>query len=421
MPDTRQLLLDQLSILSEEQATEVLQFVQYLRAPAVGFAHERHLNYQVSQLEEDIRVLTDALHRKSLESMAELGRLRMIVDALPAYVAYLDKKGRYVLANRRHEQFFGLPVTQIEGRLLEDVLPRKTHRFARQLFDRCMAGESVEFEERFVQGPHQSPMDVFGTYQPFVREGRIEGVTIVIMDISLVKKQEQELRRLNELQNRLLSIISHDLKSPLHALQGMCTLLRYDGLEPEDLRHLATDIQRTTEAALSTLNNLLTWSTDQTLGPGPVVSIQLSTLISQKFDFFASAAASKSIRLLADIPEDLKAHAPETHLRFVIRNLIANAIKFTPAGGTVHVSASYQPDALCLTVSDTGVGIAPERLAKLWHPFERHTSSGTMGEKGTGLGLRFCKEFADQNGWSLLADSTPGQGSQFHLKIPVSA
>lgn len=230
----------------------------------------------------------------------------------------------------------------------------------------------------------------------------------------------EQLELLNQEKSKLFSIISHDLRSPFTSLLGLTELMikAGDKMKPEQVIDYAGRINDSGKRIFRLLENLLEWARLQ-MGsvarePGPQ---SLKELVQETVDLLAPVAAEKQVRL-DNAVAGLSAFADRPTLNTVIRNLVNNAVKFTPPGGTVRVAAREDDGAIRVTVNDTGVGIPPERVATLFQVGANLTTPGTKGEKGTGLGLALCKHLVEMNGGRIWAESAPGQGSAFHFTVP---
>ncbi|MCP5106364.1 MAG: hypothetical protein GY950_23465 [bacterium] len=240
----------------------------------------------------------------------------------------------------------------------------------------------------------------------------------------------KKLRRANAVKDKFYSIIAHDLKDPFQVLLISSEVLADDFKEMEEteVKKYVEGIHKTAANLAALLQNLLQWSRSQ-YGEIRCLprKIDLFALVAEHIDYFNGNAQSKNIRLQSHIPGDTFVCADENMIKSVFRNLISNAVKFTPPGGTVTLSVKEDHDFVVTSVSDTGVGIPEEKLADLFNSAENsedteyigsHTTIGTAKEKGTGLGLMLCKEFVEKNGGSIHVTSQVGKGSVFEFSLP---
>ena len=177
---------------------------------------------------------------------------------------------------------------------------------------------------------------------------------------------------------------------------------------------------RMTEEVFSLLDNLLKWTKSQ-IGRLNVVYQQfdLVPIIQGVIEIFSIAAELKNIRLRVEIPDTLEVYADCDMMKTVIRNLISNAMKFTPEGGDITIRVRQDAQAAIVEASDSGCGISKENQAKLMKPSTHFSTFGTKNEEGSGLGLLLCQDFATKNGGRLWFESEEGKGSTFSFSIPL--
>ena len=240
-----------------------------------------------------------------------------------------------------------------------------------------------------------------------------------------LEAQKVELAEINASKDKFFSIISHDLRSPFNALLGFAQLLsenlgRYT---LEETQQKVDRIRTAAERLFALLENLLTWSRIQrgALEHNPEM-ILLGEIAADIVDLFTPNAEQKNITFRNCVAADLTAYADHSMVNTVIRNLMSNALKFTPKDGTITLSVQNAHErVLEIAVSDTGVGMSPEVMAKLLRIDTTHTSVGTAGEIGTGLGLILCKELVEKNGGRIWVESVVGVGTTFKFTLPKTA
>lgn len=239
-----------------------------------------------------------------------------------------------------------------------------------------------------------------------------------------IEQSENELRLLNAAKNKFFSIIAHDLKNPFHTVMGYSYLLSkdYDKFTEPERRKFAADIHQSTNNIFRLLQNLLEWSRSQTgrLKYSPL-DIEFKRVLENSVSVLHSLAEQKNISITFDYQDDLKIFADPLMIETVLRNLINNAIKFTPENGFIEISAVQTDGQINICVNDSGVGISDEDILNLFQIDSKVKRKGTNDEDGSGLGLILCKEFVDRNNGEIWVKSTPGKGSSFIFTIPVSA
>jgi signal transduction histidine kinase len=238
-----------------------------------------------------------------------------------------------------------------------------------------------------------------------------------------LRKSEQELRDANDSKDRFLSIIAHDLKSPLAALRSMLDLLNHDlsDFTENDIKDIIGEMDNSAKNVFELLEDLLSWSRAQT---GKIQynpdNIDISLIINNIITLMKPSAEKKNINLYGDITQGILCYADANMISTVLRNLVSNAIKFTYPGGEVSIQVTQFDTFVEINVSDSGKGISAENIEKLFKLDSHLTTLGTSQEKGTGLGLILCKEFVEANDGKIWIESRQGKGSNFKFTLHKS-
>ncbi len=235
--------------------------------------------------------------------------------------------------------------------------------------------------------------------------------------------QRDELYRSNKTKEKLLSVVAHDLKNPIHALIGFSELLVDEnaGLTEEEKLQYAEYIHDSSLQILNLLENLLKWAQSQSSSIKYQPELfDINELLDVNVKLFNESAKKKQISIVYQGNAKSKVYGDKNMLNTVIRNLINNAIKFTAPGGKILTSSTDKEDFVEVQIVDTGVGMSNEVIDKILNSEEFHSSAGTQNEQGTGLGLAICKEFLNLHQSELQIQSRPGKGSTFYFKIPVN-
>lgn len=234
-----------------------------------------------------------------------------------------------------------------------------------------------------------------------------------------IHEQAQQLRELNNLKDKLFSIISHDLRSPLGSLITLLNLTQEGYFTEEGFKDVIDELSKNVGYTSELLENLLRWAQSQMQGLKVVPStFNIREIADDKLKLYEEQAQNKGITLRNQIDPQITAYADSAMIELVFRNLIANAIKFCDKGSVVTTTASHSNGLVMVSVSDTGQGISSENLKKLFGS-EIFSTRGTSNEKGTGLGLLLCKDFVSLNGGEIWAKSVEGVGSEFFFTLPV--
>lgn len=236
---------------------------------------------------------------------------------------------------------------------------------------------------------------------------------------ALNSRYQKELMELNFTKNKIISIISHDLRSPLNSLKGILTLLNSRTISQDEFYQLSADLEKNIENLSYMLDNLLHWAFTQMKGfTANPTRFPFYQLVEEQTNLFAETARQKNIQLQNKVPEQVMVYADVNHIRLILRNLINNAIKFTTEGGSVTIQATSRQHYIIISVTDTGIGIGEDYLKRMLRSSEQASGTGTRGERGTGLGLLLCKEMLAYNSGEFWITSKPGEGSTFYFSLP---
>jgi PAS domain S-box-containing protein len=271
-------------------------------------------------------------------------------------------------------------------------------------------------------------LEAFGTNQ--LDNPAVGSVVLNVRDITERKKAEQalvesetRLSELNATKDRFFSIISHDLRSPFNSIVGFSDLLttQVKNKDYQGIERYARIIKESSKKAMELLTNLLEWSRTQTssIEFAPEY-FELVTTIQEVLELLEESAHQKSITITLDLPHNLPVMADKAMIHTILRNLLSNAIKFTHPEGRIVIEAKQQPHQVAVSVVDTGVGMQPGEIGRLFRMDQQFTRPGTRKETGTGLGLLLCKEFVELHGGTINAESQPNQGSKFTFTIPLA-
>ena len=248
-----------------------------------------------------------------------------------------------------------------------------------------------------------------------------------ITEINIINKRlrysEKKLLESNRTKDRFFSIIAHDLKNPFNGLIGLSSLLnmKAESMETEDVKRYSKIIHHSTLQVYGLLENLLDWSLSQMGGKNlNPENINLDLLVEKNLDLADASAKKKSIRIVNRIAPEISIWADFNSINTVLRNLINNAIKYTPQSGEIIVDATVYEEYVEVMVKDNGVGISEEQLDKLFVFNEQVSTKGTSNEGGSGLGLVLCKDFIEKNNGKIWVESSLNVGTSFFFSIPKS-
>lgn len=263
----------------------------------------------------------------------------------------------------------------------------------------------------------------------YFQDKQIQEQNVILQNMNAVLEQQVKerttaLEQANASKDKFFSIIAHDLRVPFTGLLGMTEIFS-DNLADftqEEIKEGLDSLQHTAQTVYTLLENLLTWSR---LQRGIIdyfpQDIFLEDIARYNVSLFHSNAEQKQITLSQSVSTEIQAYADQNMIDTVLRNLISNAIKFTDKDGSIDISATEDEDeeVVEVAVSDTGTGIKPEDLDKLFQIDVKHSQVGTAGEQGSGLGLILCKELVEKNGGTIRVESEIGKGTTFRFTIPI--
>lgn len=233
----------------------------------------------------------------------------------------------------------------------------------------------------------------------------------------LLQKRTDELSEVNEVKDKLLSVLAHDLRTPISNIQGVVYLIRENLLDKEDLDNALNHIDFQLQQGINTLTNYLEWAQDHRGGiTADLENFNLLALVESSLHEIKKSAENKGVDLINKVDGETTVFADRHMMNVILRNLLSNAIKYVDDGDSVTIDARETVAGVELSIKDTGQGIPQEKLKNLFKPFNRVTR-GTKGEIGTGLGLALCKEFSEKQGGAIRCESEPGKGTTFTVVL----
>lgn len=255
-----------------------------------------------------------------------------------------------------------------------------------------------------------------GNYNTALQQTNIE----IQKQSSLLQEQAQELDQLNSLKNKLFSVISHDLKAPMYALRNLFDNMQSQNMPAEEIKSMIPEVKNDLNYTVSLMENLLHWAKSQMQSHSVrPQEINLTSLIDEVTHLLHLQAEAKNIHIENKATGPVYAWADHDMINLVLRNLVSNAIKFTPQGGSISVGASELSSFAEVYVQDTGKGMSHKEMEKV-NSQDFYTTNGTAQEQGTGLGLMLCKEFLVKNDGYLRIESKINKGSVFSFTLPLS-
>ena len=254
-------------------------------------------------------------------------------------------------------------------------------------------------------------------------------VIVIVRNITQRKKSEAEIIHKNEEliaanaeKDQFFSIIAHDLRGPFNGFLGLTQIMAEDllSLSMVEVQKIAESMQKSAKNLYSLLNNLLDWSMlKRGITQFEPVTIPVLERLSGIIKTLEQSTIIKNIEIRVDIPNTLMVMADQNMFDSTLRNFASNAVKFTPTGGLVHISAQQMPNNFIeIKVKDSGIGMDAEILGNLFRMGQTTNRRGTDGEPSTGLGLLLCEGFIKKHGGTIQVKSEEGKGSEFRFTFP---
>jgi two-component system, sensor histidine kinase and response regulator len=387
-----------------------------------------------------LNMLVEELEAREKEKEITISKLneseatiRAISGSAQDAIIMIDNKGKISYWNKSAQKIFGYTARETMREDLHNLLaPSKYHESIKAGFDNfkktgkgAAIGKTVELEGVHKSGKifplalSLSTVKIKGEWNAL---GIVRDITEQKRNIEELKKSKETAEAANVAKDKFFSIISHDLKGSFSSIFGFVNLMTRarDILSDEEIDRLIKEMYRVGEASHKLLENLLEWAQSQT-GRIQVKleELNLQILVREIIEFSSSQAKHKEICLTSNVSTNAIVLGDKKMIQTVIRNLIANAIKFTPKNGKIDIVTEIKDSSMEITVSDTGVGISPKKIDQLFRIDTQVTSEGTENEKGSGLGLILCKEFVYKNHGKIWVESETGKGTKVKFTLPI--
>jgi PAS domain S-box-containing protein len=384
---------------------------------------------RLKEINEEFEITNQALliAKENAEKSEEKYRTLVQYSSDPIFCFNPDETYRFV--NEYFARTFGKSPEEIIGKTPHDLFPdeeaEKRLSLIREVFK---TKERGEIEVKVIS--HDENVLYYITFADpvFDEQGQVTCVSCISKNITerknaeiRIRQQNEELLELNRVKDRLFSIIAHDLRNPFNSILGFGELVQ-DSIEREDIREIANYsrmIQISSKQAYILLNNLLEWSLSKS---GKILfnpeKIDIEDIINESIELLTPNATHKNLIIKKNIENGPGLFADKNMINTVIRNLLANSIKYSNNLGTININATHNGKETIVSIKDNGQGIKEEDISKLFSFENQVSTEGTYNEKGTGLGLILCKEFVEKHHGEIWVESEYGKGATFHFSIP---
>ena len=360
-------------------------------------------------------IIFDITERKQSEAALQQSetQLRLITDALPALIAYVDRRQCYQFVNKTYESWHKQPRTKIIGSHLREILGEADYQKIKHYVELALSGQRVNYENEVLSSDCQASW-VNVTYIPnFNSQGLVEGFFSLVNDISDRKVVEQ-------MKDEFISVVSHELRTPLSSIYGALKLLTTspDSVLSQEDREMLNIATINTDRLVRLVNDVL----DLERIESGKVKMELQScdtvdLVYEAIEVMQPIAKARNITLIAE-PISITINADGDRIHQTLTNLLSNAIKFSTPDSSVWVTVDNLEDQVLFKVIDTGRGIPADMLESIFKRFEQVDASDSRDKGGTGLGLPICYKIIEEHGGSMWVDSEFGQGSTFNFTLP---
>ena len=409
-------------VASKEPVEDGPLALQTLRLCANLAAAELQRSEAFAELENANQHLEERVATANRALSSRLQRVLGVLDGIPAMVAYWDTEERCRFANSMYMEWFGIPASAMINRSMEEVLGQ-AYMLNKPYIQAAMSGQPQVFERalRDVEGRARHTQ---AYYLPDLVDGRVEGMIAFVVDVTTQKNAELEARSASRVRDEFLANMSHELRTPLNAILGMTEAVLENVYGP------LTDKQRSSLQIVSKsgshLLDLISDILDLSRIEAGALSLSLSNvrvapLCGECIAYVSDAAQKKNIGIsLKCDPAFDSLSADSRRLKQILLNLLANAVKFTGTDGTIklEVTGSAAANEIYFSVTDTGIGIAPDRLDDVFRPFVMLDAGLSRSREGTGLGLALVRQLVALHGGRITVESTVGVGSHFKAILP---
>ncbi|MEP1034770.1 HAMP domain-containing sensor histidine kinase [Ekhidna sp.] len=366
----------------------------------------------------------DAFRKSLMKAMFNLQEkdevLYSMIDNVPLFIGLIDKDLRYKMVNVNYEKAFGIKREDIIGSHLKDVLAPNLLEMQLPLAEKALGGEIQEFLE-LAEMPDGSSFYAGGKYIPITSDqGEVVGAAVFVNDVTKLESAKKKLEEANKTKDRLFSIVSHDIRGPLDLFEGLLNVSSDGTISQTDFLKHQESVRRKLGGLKETVNTLLDWARTQLDGINANPSlVNVGKIVSSNSILYEDLIKRKNIQLKVEVPEGLEVWIDENHFKIATRNMIHNALKFTPEGGQVTTSVVKVEDHISMKIKDNGVGMDLDKIHSIMKKELQNSRSGTSGEMGTGLGLSLSLALLEKNNCDVEINSAPNRGTEIKISIPL--
>jgi signal transduction histidine kinase len=371
-------------------------------------------------------IAEDVTEKKIVDELISdvIGRDYAIIKALPDILFILSEDGKFTDFKSGSNSDFPISPSYIIGKSVEDIFPHSIAEPLRVMIKEAHStGLLKTYEFKLLNQEAEKH------YEARIVKSHKDEVLMLLRDVTLQKKNEiqilkiaEDLKKINDTKDKFVSIIAHDVRTPIIALIGYAEILAEDieELQKSEIKEFASSIVEISKQTIGLLSNLLEWSRLQTGGiefhPSNIDAYSISE---NTVALLTSNAEQKNISLINEIEKEAFVLADGNMMQSIFNNLVTNAIKFTNRNGKIILRSKEFGNKICFSIRDNGVGMDDNQKSMLFEMNKSFTTPGTTNEKGSGLGMILCKDFIEKHGGEIWVDSASGNGSEFFFTIPA--
>ena len=351
-------------------------------------------------------------------------QLRLVTDAIPALVSYIDADRRYRFNNRAYADWFGHQPHELQGKTMHEVLGEAAYQQLLPHVERVLAGEPVSFDG-VIDYRHTGPRDVHVSYVPDLDDaGRARGFYALTTDQSARHQAEQALRDADRRKDEFLAMLAHELRNPLAPIRSAAAVLRMGDPQGGPQQWAREVIERQTQHLTRLVDDLLDVSR---ITRGMITirhePLDLGVIVQRSVETSRPMIDTRHQQLTVVLPErPLRVEGDMTRLVQVIANLLNNAAKYTEEGGHIAVEVRDEGGMATVAVRDNGIGLSAELLPHVFDLFTQANQALDRSQGGLGIGLTLVRRLVELHGGTVDAKSDgPGQGSEFIVRLPLLA
>ncbi len=372
-------------------------------------------------------IAEDITERKIVDELISdvIGRDYAIIKALPDILFILSEDGKFTDFKAGSNSEFPISPSYTIGKKIWDIFPYPIAENIFSLIKEAYSSGQLKTYDFKLQSTETEKH-----YEARIVKSHNNEILMLLRDVTNQKQNEsqilkiaEDLKQINDTKDKFVSIIAHDVRTPIIALIGYAEILAedIDDLQKPEIKEFASSIVDISKQTIGLLSNLLEWSRLQT-GRIEFNPAQLNaySLCENSLSLLFSNAEQKNITITNNLDTETFVYADENMMQSIFNNLITNAIKFTNRDGSILISSSTIDDMICFSVKDNGVGMSENQKIMLFEMNKGFTTPGTTNEKGSGLGMILCKDFIEKHDGKIWVESKSGNGSEFFFTIPAS-